>query len=131
MTDASEYLTVQAAAEVLNTSRRRIWQLTKSGELHTIPNPLDGRSKLIPKADVQRLIQFAGMTKKRAMARQDQAAAVEHPPVETDQCPASDSTQDEPPARPRPRTFGIYTGPVKVHSDEVEDYLRDHWKPDW
>jgi excisionase family DNA binding protein len=28
-----------------------------------------------------------------------------------------------------PKTVGLYDGPVTVHSDEYEDYLKAHWRP--
>lgn len=31
------------------------------------------------------------------------------------------------PRHPIPRV--LYDGPVEVHSDEYEDYLREHWRP--
>ncbi|PZS03081.1 MAG: hypothetical protein DLM70_09445 [Chloroflexi bacterium] len=63
MTESPEYLTIQAAADVLNTNRRRIWQLVKDGQLQAIENPLDRRSKLILCGDVARFIKFANIKK--------------------------------------------------------------------
>ena len=41
MTDDTEYLNVQAAAEALGTNRRRIWQLVKEGQLETVTRSSD------------------------------------------------------------------------------------------
>jgi excisionase family DNA binding protein len=41
-----------------------------------------------------------------------------------------DNARSPTPARRLPRSIGLYDGPAQVHSDEVEEYLRTHWRPE-
>jgi hypothetical protein len=77
---------------------------------------------------VERFVQFAIV--RPAGTRRHQATTDEHPSTDSSRPGVSDSVHDESPTRPRPLTAGMYTGPVKVHSDEIEDYLKEHWKPE-
>lgn len=37
--------------------------------------------------------------------------------------------EGRPPRRsPSPQTAGLYTGPMEISSDRVDDYLREHWR---
>jgi hypothetical protein len=118
--ETREYLTVQGAAETLHTNRRRIWQLIDEGELHPIPNPLDGRSKLIPTDEIERLRVFAAI---RQTAAQNRQAAVEDVSPGAARQEISHSR-----GRPWPKSVGLVGDPVTVHSDELEDYMREHWR---
>lgn len=103
VTAEQKYLTVQAAAEVLHTNRRRIWQLIRDHQLKAIENPLDRREKLILRAEVERLAIFS---------RPRHADGVG---------PAQ--------SRPRPRTFDLLDDP-DLQSEELEDCLLVHWHPE-
>lgn len=63
MTNEAEYVTIQGAAAALGVTRRRIWQMVKSGDIEARTNPLDRREKLIPQSEIDRLVPF---TKKAA-----------------------------------------------------------------
>jgi excisionase family DNA binding protein len=41
-----------------------------------------------------------------------------------------DEARSPSPSRKLPRSIGLYDGPVQVHSDEVKEYLRTHWRPE-
>ncbi len=51
----SEYLTVAEAQHELGVNRRTIAALIRRGDLPTEPNPFDRRSKLVRRADVEKL----------------------------------------------------------------------------
>lgn len=51
----SEYMTVAEARDHLGVSRRKIAQLVESGTLPAEENPLDARSKIVRRADVEAL----------------------------------------------------------------------------
>jgi hypothetical protein len=53
MTKQPEYLTVAEAKQVLHVSRNKMGELIRMGILPTEPNPLDRRSKLIKRTDVE------------------------------------------------------------------------------
>jgi excisionase family DNA binding protein len=93
-------LTVGEVADYLGISRTTVWKMISNGELPATKNPIDKRQHLVPLTAVEQL-QAAGRKK------------VGKRPLD----------------RPRPRTAGMYAGPVKVHSDEIDDYLREHWHP--
>jgi hypothetical protein len=114
-------MSVQQAADALGVPRRRIWQLIKQGMIPTEPNPLDRRSKLISASEIERLSHLP-----RAPKRQGVAVGEKEERDGPGQQGTSGSTGQN---RPKPRTFDLYTGPVRVHSDELEDYMREHWKP--
>lgn len=63
MSEEPEYMTVQAAAELLGVTRRRLWDLIRAGQLEAVQNPLDRREKLIPREEVDRLARFANIKK--------------------------------------------------------------------
>lgn len=50
-----EWLTINEAAEHLQTNRVKIWRLIKAGRLEVRENPLDRREKLIPLLAIQEL----------------------------------------------------------------------------
>ncbi len=100
-------VTVTEAAAMLGVRKEKIARLIKQGILTSRPSKLDARRRLIPRAQVEKILQEEG----------------HNPPKKRT------TTNRELPTRPRPRTAGMYTGPVKIHSDEVEDYLREHWHP--
>ncbi len=50
-----DFLTILAAAEYLKVSRDKINRLVNAGMLTTIKNPLDSRSKLIAKSQLDSL----------------------------------------------------------------------------
>ncbi|HET9111962.1 MAG TPA: hypothetical protein VFN78_14125 [Ktedonobacterales bacterium] len=56
--DEEQYLTASSAAKELGTTRAKIAKLIKSGVLPHIPNPLDGREKLVPLSAIDRLRQM-------------------------------------------------------------------------
>jgi len=66
MSDEPEYMTVQAASEVLGVTRRRLWDLIRAGHIEAVQNPLDRREKLIPRTEVERLTKFAAVKKEVA-----------------------------------------------------------------
>jgi hypothetical protein len=51
-----EYLTVADARDLLGVSGRKIAQMIADGTLPTEPHPLDKRSKLVRRADVNALV---------------------------------------------------------------------------
>jgi hypothetical protein len=51
----SEYITVADARDYLGVSKRKIAQLVAEGALPAEPNPLDKRSKVLRRADVEAL----------------------------------------------------------------------------
>jgi hypothetical protein len=60
VTKQPEYLTVAEAKHLLHVSRNKMGELIRLGILPTEPNPLDRRSKLIKRMDVEKLIAKAG-----------------------------------------------------------------------
>lgn len=50
-----EFLTILAAADYLKVSRDKVNRLVRAGKLTTIDNPLDSRSKLISKSQLDSL----------------------------------------------------------------------------
>lgn len=52
-------LTVKEAAEYLNTTRQKISRLLKRGVLQAEVNPMDTRYKLIKRADLDKLKEYA------------------------------------------------------------------------
>lgn len=51
----SDLITVAEARALLGVSRVKIAQLLKRGDLRSFSNPLDGREKLISRAEVEAL----------------------------------------------------------------------------
>lgn len=51
----SPFMTVAEARDYLGVSKKKIADLIEKGVLPTEPNPLDNRSKLIPRAAVEAL----------------------------------------------------------------------------
>ena len=99
----ADSVTVMEAAAMLGVRKEKIARLIKQGILTSRPSKLDARRKLIPRAQVENILAEEGRKPRGG--------------------------RDETTSRRRPRTAGLYTGPMKVHSDEVEDYLREHWHP--
>lgn len=54
--NASEYVTVAEARDMLEVSKRRIAEMIEDGTLPSEPNPFDKRSKLIKRSDVEELL---------------------------------------------------------------------------
>ncbi|HEX2911916.1 MAG TPA: excisionase family DNA-binding protein [Chloroflexia bacterium] len=53
--EEQEFLTVMAAADYLGVSRDKMNRLIRSGKLVAIENPLDGRSKLIDRQQLDNI----------------------------------------------------------------------------
>jgi hypothetical protein len=51
----SEYLTAAEAQAILGVTKRKMGDLIRRGDLPSEPNPFDRRSKLVLRADVERL----------------------------------------------------------------------------
>lgn len=102
-----ETVTVSEAARLLGTTNERIARLIKRGVLTSRVSNLDRRRRLIPREEVERILHEEGWK----------------PPTR----PARAETGVDP--RPRPRTIGMYAGPLKVTSDEIDEYLAEHWTP--
>lgn len=64
--DADEYISVAEARELLRVSKPRMAKLLAEGTLAWEPNPVDRRSKLVKRADVQALARKAGPGKAQA-----------------------------------------------------------------
>ena len=54
--NASEYVTVAEARDMLGVTKRRIAEMIEDGTLPSEPNPFDKRSKLIKRSDVEELL---------------------------------------------------------------------------
>lgn len=52
----SEYMTAADAQELLGITKRKMSDLIKRGDIPSEPNPFDRRSKLVRRADVERLL---------------------------------------------------------------------------
>ena len=100
-------VTVTEAARMLGTTHERIARLIKRGILTSRQSDLDRRRRLIPRAQVERILQEEGW----------------NPPKQRRRPVAADREQL------LPRTTGMYAGPMKVTSDEVDEYLGRHWNP--
>jgi excisionase family DNA binding protein len=103
-----DMVTVTEAAQMLGTTKEKIARLVKQGVLTVRPSIVDGRRRLIPRAQIERILREEGR------------------PIPLD----SNSNGLIPGSRPWPRTIGMYTGPVPVEADQVDEYLRAHWHPD-
>jgi hypothetical protein len=110
---------VQQAADALQVPRRRVWQLIKQGKLHTEPNPLDRRSKLIPRGEIEELAQLPRAPKRRRAEELDETASGVTP-IQSDRDEITDAV-------PWPQTVGIVSDGA-VQSEDLEDYLREHWR---
>ena len=111
-------LTVQEAADVLNVRRERIWKLLVDGVLTAVPSKLDGRRKLIPREQVERLLLEEGYRPRQADRRSPTSVR--------------DSELSVPPqsaSRPWPRSIGMVSDGT-LSSDESEDYMRRHLHAD-
>ncbi len=51
-----EYLSLQAAADLIGVSRFKLWRLVKDGRLDTFASERDRREKLVKRSDVLALI---------------------------------------------------------------------------
>lgn len=63
MPDDPEFLTINAAAEALGTTRRRVWVMVKAGQLDAIQNPIDRREKLIARKQIENLLRFTNKSR--------------------------------------------------------------------
>jgi hypothetical protein len=72
-----DFLTILAAADYLKVSRDKIHRLVRDGKLTTIDNPLDNRSKLIAKSQLDSLApgRIVGTTPKESRREIDSPAA--------------------------------------------------------
>lgn len=52
----NDLITIAEARTLLNVSHTKMAQMLKNGVIRYFPNPLDGRVKLVSKAEVQALI---------------------------------------------------------------------------
>lgn len=102
-----ETVTVTEAARLLGTTNERIARLIKRGVLTSRVSNLDRRRRLIPREEVERILHEEDWKPPTRPAHPETAASL----------------------RPRPRTIGMYTGPLEVTSDEIDEYLSEHWKP--
>jgi excisionase family DNA binding protein len=100
-------VTVTEAAQMLGTTKERIARLIRRGVLTSRASDLDRRRRLIPREEIERILREEGW----------------NPPKRRKPSEATSSS------RPRPRTIGMYDGPMKVTSDEVDEFLAKHWKP--
>ncbi|MGI8967784.1 MAG: hypothetical protein ACR2GA_01600 [Chloroflexota bacterium] len=100
-------VTVTGAACMLGTTNERIARLIKRGALTSQTSLLDRRRRLIPRVEIERILREEGYNPPKRRLRSK---------------PAADS-------RPRPRTFGMHSGPIKVTSADVDEYLAKHWNP--
>jgi excisionase family DNA binding protein len=100
-------VSVTEAARLLGTTNERIARLIKHGVLTSRVSNLDRRRRLIPREEVERILREEGPKPPKRRTGPETAAR----------------------ERPRPRTIGMYTGPIKVTSDEVDAYLAEHWTP--
>lgn len=66
MPDGDAYMNIGEVAEALGVTRKTVYSMIKAGKLEAIPNPIDGREKLLKRDEVDRLAQFARPTKKAA-----------------------------------------------------------------
>jgi excisionase family DNA binding protein len=103
----NDVVTVTEAAELLGTSKEKVARLVRQGVLTARRSTLDARRRLIPRTEIEELLRAEG------------------------HAPASEEMRspDQPPDRKRPRTAGMYTGPVVVPARDVEEYLEEHWRP--
>jgi excisionase family DNA binding protein len=92
-------VTVKEAAEILGTTKEKVARLVKQGILSSEVGVIDARRHLIPRAQLERLLSKEGR-------------------------PSGGSGAP----RKRPRTAGMYAGPLEVDADEVDEYLRRHWR---
>jgi len=60
MSDETEYVTIAEARDILGVSKPRMAELLRAGTLMAEENPLDKRSKLVKRADVEALARRAG-----------------------------------------------------------------------
>jgi excisionase family DNA binding protein len=104
----SEMVTVKEAARILGTTKEKVARLVKQGILTSRPSTIDARRRLIPRIQVERILRGEGRL----------------------QSSSPDMNGSELKPRAWPRTAGMYSGPLAIDSDEVEDYLRDHWRPE-
>jgi hypothetical protein len=54
--DVSRWITAKDAAALLGVHPNRITQLIKEGRLHARPHPLDKRSKVVDRAEVEAIL---------------------------------------------------------------------------
>jgi excisionase family DNA binding protein len=80
----SEYMTIGDAAEYLDMDRRQVRRLIERGQLTAETNPIDGRSKIVKREDVERLNTYPRPSKKAA-AWTDQADGHRQPAAGTNQ----------------------------------------------
>ncbi|HEX2913537.1 MAG TPA: excisionase family DNA-binding protein [Chloroflexia bacterium] len=71
--EKQEFLTIMAAADYLGVSRDKVNRLIRSGRLKPIENPLDGRSRLISREQLDNLLPNGQIIK--TYAKPDRASA--------------------------------------------------------
>jgi excisionase family DNA binding protein len=104
-------VTVQEAADMLNVRRERIWKLMADGVLTAEPSKLDGRQRLIPREQVEALLQEEGYRPRRTV----------RPKV-----PKASQGQSEgvgTGSRPWPQSIGMVSDGT-LPSSESETYMR-------
>lgn len=102
-----ETVTVTEAARMLGTTNERITRLIQCGVLTSWQSKLDRRRRLIPRADVEQILREEGWNPPQRRARLELESL----------------------SPPLPSTRGMYDGPMKVTSDEVDEYLAKNWQP--
>jgi len=93
---SDELVTMTEAAQLLGTTREKVARLVRQGVLTSRPSVLDARRRLIPRTEVEGILNSEG----RHVSTQE-----------------SDSI--EKPRRLRPLTAAMYTSPLAIQSDEV------------
>ena len=116
-------LTVAEAAAYLGVSRTKVWQLIREGTLPSTQNPLDKRQRLILRRDIERL----AANGRRPSRQPPRVASTSSASVQSGEVNERPKNVSGPGQHPRPRTRAMYAGPLAVTSNEVEDYLREHW----
>jgi excisionase family DNA binding protein len=102
-----ETVTVTEAARMLGSTSDRITRLIKRGILTSRTSNLDRRRRLIPREQVEQILREEGNKLPKGRARPEKTTRETVPP----------------------RTTGMYAGPIKIASDEVDEYLAAHWTP--
>jgi hypothetical protein len=89
------------------------------GKLRAVPNPIDGRAKLIDHSDLERLTHYTENGAASGETAPSSAYGQVHQPE------APDPGEETP---PWPLTVGAYR--LGVPSDQYEDWLRGNWRPE-
>jgi excisionase family DNA binding protein len=100
-----DYVTVTEAARMLGVRKEKIARLVKKGVLTSRPSIVDARRRLIPRGQVEKIVEEEGVT-----------------------ADASANGGGEDAERPRPNIVGIVSD-GSLQSTDIEDYMREHWRP--